>query len=105
MIRDENCFAKDLEYLIGKLVRVSMILLGSECFLKLLRNTLHLAKGGRMLFNEVIILDLKFWVKLIDGGIAGFSMSKIILRMITNKNFTDALGNGIGCHNMKTVGV
>ena len=57
-----------------------------------------------MLFNNVSIFYLKLWMKLIDRGIDGASISNIALRIPTNTIFTDASRKDIGGHHIMTCG-
>ena len=89
-----------MERLIGKLVRVSLILPGSSCFLKSLRPALHSAVKGRVILEEICIFDLKLWLIIINWAMKGAPISHLILRMPTMIKFTDTSGKGMGSYDL-----
>ena len=54
-----HSLAKEVKCLIRKLVRIGIIIPGSNTFLKLLRHTIYTASTGIVYFDKIYIHDLK----------------------------------------------
>jgi len=64
-IQDINIPSKDLEKLIGRLVRVSIIIPGSSSFLRDLCHAFYNAKNGISHLNNICLEDLRIWIQII----------------------------------------
>ena len=96
----EKSLAKELERLISKLIRVSIIKPGSNAFIKSLRKALFAAVRGIAILDDTCILDLKLWLDLIDQSIEGTSLLKLIWCLSSIIFFVDASGIGLGRYDL-----
>ena len=91
MIDHRKSSAKELEKLIGRLIRVLIIISGSSSFLKPLRIAFYSVKNRRAFLNDTCVEDLKLWISIIKKSIEGVPISKLILHLPNRFHFTDAL--------------
>ena len=71
---------KELEKLIGRLVRASIIIPGSNIFLTPLRSLFYSSNGHRIHIQPNIIMCFEFLKKVITRSILGATINRIILR-------------------------
>ena len=96
LLTDKKYSAFNLEKLIGRLVRTSLILPGSSAFLSNLYQEFYKNKGQDITLDYEICEDLEFWKKIINKAKAGTNINGLVLHEIDIIIFTDASGTGIG---------
>ena len=96
LLTTKQCSAHNLEKLIGRLVRTSLILPGSSAFLSNLYQEFYKNKGQDIILDCETCEDLEFWKRLINKAKAGTNINGLVLHEIDIIIFTDASGTGIG---------
>ena len=94
--------AKDLEKLFDRLVRVSIVILGSSSFLLYLRHAFYSARNGISNLNTNYMDDLKLWIEIIKKSIEGTPISKLVLLLPNKMHFTDSSGKALVRHHFQT---
>jgi len=83
ILSSKDCSAKELEQLIGKLVRASLIMPRLIAFIKPLWTAFYATKNGLASINQDCIDILLLWIKIIYRCAADLLISKLLLRMPT----------------------
>ena len=99
MLSLNECSAKELKRLIGKLIRASMIMLGSIAFLKPLWSTLYSATRGQAILDKACKESLYIWIGIIYCCTDRLSIVKLLVRMPTQIYFTNTSGKAIDTYN------
>ena len=101
IMRAGKCSSKDLERLIGKMVRTSMILPGAQAFIVHFRKLRAECRSGTVLIDDTGRTHLNFWLRLFKVAGGGTQIASLLLRMPSLIFFTDACAAGLGgyCHN------
>ena len=102
MTNDKTCRPKELEKLIGKLGRLSMIIPGSSAFIVAIRQAFYSTSDGWAILNQTCEFDLSLWLETINLGTEGVPLEKLLLRLPSATHFTDASGKGMGGYHMET---
>ena len=96
------CSAKEMERMIGRFVRVTIIIPAAKAYIIHLRRIFHQQKvRGTITLDRKARDQLDFWRRMFDVATQGAKLETIVMRMPTIVFFTDAAGAGMGgyCHN------
>ena len=96
----DKYLAKELEHLIGKLVHLSVIVLGASSFIKPLQSTLYSAKASIAKLDLAYREDLNLQLQLIDQEISDTLIKKLIQHIPISIYFTNTLGFSLGSYNL-----
>ena len=101
MLRDGKFSPKVLERMIGKMVRSSLIMPGSQAFIPHFRALLRSCRSQVIVLGEFSKTKLRFWSELFRVAGNGTKIANLVMRVPTIIFFTDAEAKGLGglCQN------
>ena len=102
MIKLEQSLIKEFELLIGKLVRIGIIIPRSNTFIKPLQRAIYSASNGIAKFDKICINVLNLQLKIIDKSMIGTSLLRVVQYLPTLIFFTDASSKDLGGYNLQT---
>ena len=102
LINSNLCNDKIFEKLIGKLVRVSIIIPGSIIFITSFWHTLYSSKNGLSHLDTNCKFFLRLQIQIIYKSIIGTPIEKLLICLPTLIKFTDTSREAIGTYHFDT---